>query len=91
MVQALRFGTNSRRMLKAMYLSPMKVTYSHSGFHNGQASYIKKILVFVEPGHIQIFLNHCLNLSYGQKYCPFNDHTNITYNLQLLSLLQRLR
>ena len=31
------------------------------------------------------------NLSYGQKCCPFGDHTNVTHDLQFLSFEQRLR
>ena len=71
----------------------MKVTYSHTGFHNDQASYFSmKVLAFAEPGHLQFLLKHCYyNLSYDQQYCPFSDQINITCDLQLLSLVQRLR
>ena len=75
-VQVLRLRTNPQEVHKANYLPSMKVTYSHTGFHNGQASYFSmKVLVFVEPGHMQFFLNHCKPEFYDQKYCPFSDHT----------------
>ena len=55
-LQALRLKTNPWRVHEVKYLPPTKVTYSHTGFHNGQASYFNmKVLVFAEPGHI----NHC--------------------------------
>ena len=31
------------------------------------------------------------NLSYDQKCSPFGDHTNLSHDLQLLNLVQRLR
>ena len=49
-----------------------------------------KVLVFAEPGHYAIlFQPLATNLSYDQC-CPFSDHTNVTGDLQLLSLVQRL-
>ena len=58
-VQALRLRTDPWRVHEAKYLPPTKVTYSHTGFHNGQASYFNmKILVFAEQD-MQFFLNHC--------------------------------
>ena len=49
-----------------------------------------KVLVFAELGHMQFF-KVIANLSYDQKCCPFSDHINVTHDLQLLSLVQRLR
>ena len=49
-----------------------------------------KVHVFAEPGHMQFLLCTTANLSYDQKYHPFCDHTNVTNELQLLSLVQRL-
>ena len=55
-VQVLRLRTNPWRMHKAKDLTPTKVTYSHTGFYNGQAScFNMKVLIFAEPGHMQFF------------------------------------
>ena len=55
--QALRLRTNQRQVYDVKYMPPTKVTYSHTGFHNGQGSYFgMKVLVFAEPGHMQKFL-----------------------------------
>jgi len=36
----------------------MKVTYSHTGFHNDQASYSNmKVFVFAETGYMQFIVN----------------------------------
>ena len=52
-VQALRLRTNPRQVHEAKYLLPRKMTYSHTGLHNGQASYFSmKVLVFAEPRHM---------------------------------------
>ena len=43
-------------MHEAKYLPSTKLTYSQTGFHNSQASYFNtKVLVFAEPGHMQLF------------------------------------
>ena len=39
---------------------------------------------------MQFFLTTA-NLSYDKKCSPFSDHTNVSHDLQLLSLAQRLR
>ena len=48
-VQVLRLQLINGKCMRK-YLPPTKVTYSHIGFHNGQASYFnRKLLVFAEP------------------------------------------
>ena len=60
-VQALRLRTNPQRVHEVKYLPPMKVIYSYTGLHNGQASYFNmKILIFAQPGHMQ-FLCCCIS------------------------------
>ena len=58
-VPVLKLRTTQWQVHKVKYLPLTEVIYSHTGFHNGQASYFNmKVLVFAEPGHT-IFLNHC--------------------------------
>ena len=55
-VLVLRLKTNQWRVHEVKYLPPTKVTYSHKGFHDGQASYFNmKVLGFAEPGYKQFF------------------------------------
>ena len=57
---SLRLKTNPQQVHEAKYSPPTNGTYSHTGFHNSQASYLNmKVLVFAESGYIQFFLNHC--------------------------------
>ena len=49
------------RVHEAKYMTPTNGTYSYAGFHNGQASSLNmKVLVFAEPGHVQLFCKHAL-------------------------------
>ena len=58
-VQVLRLRNKPWEVHETKHLPPIKVTYNHTGFPNGQANYFNiKVLVFVEPGHVQFF-NHC--------------------------------
>ena len=50
MAQVLWLRTNPWRMHEAKYLPLTKATCGHTGFYNGQASYLK-VLVFAEAGH----------------------------------------
>ena len=48
-VQVLKLRTNQWQVHATKYLLPTKVTYSHTGFHNSQASYFNlKVFVFAE-------------------------------------------
>ena len=49
-----------------------------------------KVLVFCRTWVYAIFSKTTPNLSYDQKCCPFSDHTNVTHDFQLLTLVQRL-
>ena len=48
---SLRLKINPRRVYEAQYSPPTNGTYSHTGFHNSQVSYLNmKVLVFAESG-----------------------------------------
>ena len=49
-----------------------------------------KVFVFAKDENIQFFKNTA-NLSYDQKCSPFSDLTNVSHDLKLLSLVQRLK
>ena len=54
--QALSLRTDQWQMHEAKYLLPTKVTYCHTEYHNGQASYFNmKVLVLRDIGHIHFF------------------------------------
>ena len=66
------------------YLSPTKLTFSHTGFYNGQASYFNmKIYLYFQNLGIYNFFNYWLR---DQKCCPFSDQTHDktkgTYTIQ---------
>ena len=50
-----------------------------------------KVLIFAKDESMLIFFKTTANLSYDQKCPAFDDHKNVSHNLQLLSLVQRLR
>ena len=49
-----------------------------------------KVLIFAKDTNMDIFLTTA-HLSYGQKCSPLGGLTNVSHNLKLLSLAQRLR
>ena len=50
-------------MYEVECLAPKKVTYSHTGFHNAQASYFNmKVLVFAVPWHMVLKTTANLNI-----------------------------
>ena len=49
-----------------------------------------KVLNFAKDEDMEFFQTTA-NLSYDQKCFPFGDLTNVSHNLKLLSLVQRLR
>ena len=48
-----------------------------------------KITIFAKDENMEFFQTTA-NLSYDQKYSPFGDLTNVSHDLQLLILVQRL-
>ena len=57
-VQVLKLRTNQWQTHEAKYFPPTKVTYSHTGIYNGQASYfdMKALVLYLEGN--ECFLNH---------------------------------
>ena len=49
-----------------------------------------KVIIYAKDENMRFFKT-IANLSYDQKCSPFGDHTNISHDLQLLSLIQGLR
>ena len=73
-VQVLRLRTNPWQVHEAKYFPPTKVTYSHTEFHNGQASYFSMMVLYLQNLDICNSFQTTANMSYDQKYCPFSDH-----------------
>ena len=49
-----------------------------------------KVFIFAKDENMKLFLTTA-NLSYDQKCSPFGELTNVSQDLKLLSLVQRLR
>ena len=82
---------NVWRAHEVKYLPPKKWPTIALDFTMTKTScFNMKVLVFAEPGHMQPF-SSTENLNNDLKCCPFSDHTNVSCNLQLLSLVQILR
>ena len=50
-----------------------------------------KVLIFAKDENMEFFFRTTANLSYDQKYSPFGDLTNVSHDLKLSSLVQKLR
>ena len=87
-VQVLKMRTNPWQVHKVKYLPPTNWTFAHTGFHNGQVSYLStKVLELQNLSIRDFFLNSLLPWKVLTLHWPHKRHPD----LQLWSLVYRLR
>ena len=86
---SLRLKTNPWQVHEAQYSPPTNGTYSHTGFHNGQASYLNmKVHLYLQNLALYNFIQTTANLNYKQVLILQWPHRMYTiYKLYLLTNL----